>query len=163
MANAAMRRGRPEAAFACGPMPIQFGRIRQGFEHAAMGGSIFGEHTALLCRQTGKITLHVDYPDDPALFDDLPEDFDDEKKYIAIPDKRQLGLGKPLVLAFAREVLPDDFDQVRAIFDRKGAYPRFKALLMRRHALERWHAFENKATDQALRDWCALNEIDLAD
>lgn len=30
--------------------------------------------------------------------DELPDDIDDEEKYVALPDKRELGLGKPLVL-----------------------------------------------------------------
>ncbi|MBR0778539.1 hypothetical protein JQ625_27215 [Bradyrhizobium diazoefficiens] len=64
--------------------------------------------------------------------------------YVALPDKRKLGLGKPLVLDFAREVLPDDFDDVRDAFSRRGAYPKFKALLARRGAIDRWHAFRSE-------------------
>ena len=47
--------------------------------------------------------------------EELPDDIDDEK-YISISDKRELDLGKPLVLDFAREFLPDDYDEVRHIF-----------------------------------------------
>ena len=49
------------------------------------------------------------------------------------------------------------------IFSRRGAYPKFKALLAGRHALDRWYAFEEKATNQALRDWCEANSIELSD
>jgi hypothetical protein len=80
---------------------------------------------------------------------------------VALPEKRELGLGKPLVLAFAGEYLPDDFDDVREAFSRRGAYLKFKNLLARRGAIDRWHAFEAKATVQALRDWCARNEIEI--
>ena len=38
-----------------------------------------------------------------------------------------------------------------------------KALLVRRRALDRWHEFEAKATETALREWCAENGIELAD
>jgi hypothetical protein len=48
---------------------------------------------------------------------------------------------KPLVLDFAREVLPNDFDEVRYMFSKRGAYPKFRALLARRGAVERWHDF----------------------
>ena len=96
--------------------------------------------------------------------DELPDDVDDDdENYVGIPSKRDLGLGKPLVLDFAREFLPDDFDEVRYIFSRSGAYSKFKALLTRRHALERWYDFESKATERALREWCAENSIELAD
>lgn len=90
---------------------------------------------------------------------ELPDDIDDEEKYVALPDKLELGLGKPLVLDFAREFLPDDVDDVRDFFSKRSAYPKFKALLARRGAVDRWHAFE--ATEQALRDWCMLHSIEI--
>jgi hypothetical protein len=65
------------------------------------------------------------------------------------------------VLDFAREFLPDDFDDVRYFFSRRGAYPKFKDLLARRGAIDTWHAFEAKATAQALRDWCAMHSIEI--
>jgi hypothetical protein len=88
-----------------------------------------------------------------------PDDADDEEKYLAIPHKKQLDLGKPLVLEFARQFLPGQFAEVRRMFDRRGAYARFNDLLRRNNALDRWYDFENKATEAALREWCALNEI----
>ena len=72
------------------------------------------------------------------------------RKYIAIPDKRDLDLGKPLVLDFAREFLPVDYDEVRHIFSRRGAYRRYKGLLVRRRALDQWYDFSNKAEEAAL-------------
>ena len=36
--------------------------------------------------------------------------------------RKALGLGKPLALDFAREFLPDDLDEVRYIFSKRGAY-----------------------------------------
>ncbi|WP_353817004.1 hypothetical protein [Mesorhizobium sp.] len=60
--------------------------------------------------------------------EELPDDVEDSERYIAIPDKRELDLGKPLVLTFARHHLPDDYDKVREIFSRAGAYARFKDL-----------------------------------
>ncbi|VIO73281.1 hypothetical protein CI1B_48860 [Bradyrhizobium ivorense] len=93
----------------------------------------------------------------------MPDDVEDDEKYIAVPDKRELDLGKPLVLDFAREFLPGDFDEIRYIFSKRGAYQKFKALLIRRRALDRWYDFENKATEQALRRWCEDNEISVTD
>jgi len=63
---------------------------------------------------------------------------------------------------FAREFLPDDYDEVRHIFSRRGAYRRYKELLVRRDALERWYDFSNKSEAAALREWCAENGIDLS-
>jgi hypothetical protein len=69
-------------------------------------------------------------------------------------DKRELDLGKPLVLHFAREFLPDDRDEVRHIFSRTGAYHRYKDLLLQRGGLERWYDFSSKSEETALREWC---------
>jgi hypothetical protein len=93
----------------------------------------------------------------------LPDDIDDSEKFLQIPDKRELDLGKPLALDFAREFLPDDFDEVRQFFSRRGAYARFKELLDRRGALDQWYDFEAKAEERALRMWCELNSIELSD
>src|SRR5262245_63308299 len=49
--------------------------------------------------------------------------------------------GQALVLDFAREFLPDEYDEVRRIFSGRGAYRRYKDLLVRRGALERWYDF----------------------
>jgi hypothetical protein len=141
-------------------MPVRIADITGAFEFANTGGNI-GEFNAFVCRRTGKIYYQTDFPDAAEMNDELPDDIDDEEKYIALPDKRDLGLGKPLALDFAREFLPDDFDDVRSFFDRRRAYPKFKALLDRRGAIDRWHAFEAKATEQALRDWCALHSIEI--
>ena len=94
--------------------------------------------------------------------EELPGDIDDEK-YISIPRKRELDLGKPLVLDFAREFLPEDYDEVRHIFSRGGAYRRYKDLLVRRGVLDLWYDFSNKAEQAALREWCAENGIALSE
>ena len=54
-------------------------------------------------------------------------------------------------------------DEVGYIFSKRGAYSKFSTLLARRHAVDRWHDFESKATERALRDWCELNSIAVAD
>src|SRR5882724_11290159 len=152
-------------------MPTSFQDILLAFE--LVSGARLGEHQALLCKQTGKIywrseysdldELNADVLDADVLNDELPHDIEDDEKYIAIPDKRELDLGKPLVLKFARECLPNDYDEVRYIFGKRGAYQKFRALLVRRNALDRWYDFESKATERALRDWCELNAIAVAD
>lgn len=143
-------------------MPASFKDIREAFDFADVRGS-FGENRAFLCRRTGKVYLHSEFSDFDGLFDELPDDIEDDEKYLAIPDKRELGLGKPLVLDFARECLPGDFDEVRYIFSKSGAYRKFRALVTRRNALELWYEFEAKATERALREWCELNSITVTD
>jgi hypothetical protein len=141
-------------------MPISFQEILDALEFVGSGS--VGEHEAILCRRTGKIYWRSESSELDELNDELPDDIEDDEKYVAIPDKRELGLGKPLVLDFAREFLPNDFDEVRYMFSKKGAYAKFRALLIRRNVLERWYDFEAKGTEQALREWCELNAIEVA-
>ena len=119
-----------------------------------------GDAEAWLCRDTGAVLWHSDGFDE---LGPLPEDIDDADRYVAVPDKRDLGLGKPLALEFARMHLPDCYEQVCAMFSRRGAYARFKDLLDRRGSLDAWHQWEADQTRQALRVWCADNDIELAD
>jgi len=143
-------------------MPVSFQQLLEAFEFVSVANGL-GEHQAVLCRQTGKIYWHSEFSELDELNDELPDDVEDDEKYVTIPAKRELGLGKPLALDFTREFLPNDFDEVRYIFDRRGAYSKFRSLLARRNAVDRWHNFESKATERALREWCELNSIAVAD
>ena len=123
-----------------------------------------GDYEGFVCRKTGKIYLRAGEFGDPLPDEDqLPEDLDENEQYVALPSKREFDLGKPLVLDFVRQFLADDFEEVRRIFSKRGAYGQFKTLLARRHALDRWHKFEEEATEMALREWCTDNGIALAD
>jgi len=137
-------------------MPVSFNDILEAFEFVSAGG--MGEHQAFLCRQSGKVYWHSELCED---LEELPDDIDDSEKYVPIPDKRELDLGKPLVLDFARQFLSDDFDEVRQIFNKRGAYAIFKDLLDRRGTRDQWYDFEAKAEERALRFWCDLNSIDV--
>ena len=78
-------------------MPVSFREILDAFEFVSAGGG-FGEHQAFLCRRTGKIFWRSELSDFDELEDELPDDIEDGEKYLEIPDKRELDLGKPLAL-----------------------------------------------------------------
>jgi len=139
-------------------MPVSLKDILEAYEFVCAGGG--DEHQAFLCKQSGKVYWHSELSDD---LDELPDDVGDSEKYLQIPDKRELDLGKPLALDFARQFLPNDFDEVRQLFSKRGAYARFKDLLDRRRALDQWYDFEAKAEERALRMWCDLNSIEVSD
>jgi hypothetical protein len=128
------------------------------FEFA--GGGAPGDREAYLNLKTGETYLRSMFYGD---IEELPDDLEDDEKYIALPDKRDLGLGKPLALAFAEEFLPGHVQRVREIFGRRGAYSKFHELLIRLNLRDRWHAFEAAAEERALRDWCEENDIKLID
>jgi len=138
-------------------MAVKWDELLNSVEFASFGSG--GEHEAYLCKETGAVFWRSAGND----LDELPDDVEDNEKYLRIPDKRKLDLGKPLVLDFAAQFLPDDYDEVRRIFSRRGAYGQFKGLLERRRALERWYAFEAEASERALREWCEINGIAIVD
>jgi uncharacterized protein UPF0158 len=120
-----------------------------------------GEVTAWIDRVSGEVYWRSDDLGDPET--SLPDDIDDNERYVALPDKRELDLGKPLALEFARQFMERDCEDVRDIFSRKGAYRRFRALVERRHLLDQWYAFERDATRVALKAWADENELAIAD
>jgi hypothetical protein len=139
-------------------MPVSLKDIQEAFEFVSAGGG--DEHQAFLCKRSGKLYWHSELCDD---LDILPDDIDDNEKFLQIPDKRELDLGRLLALEFTREFLPADFDDVRRFFSGRGAYGRFKDLLHRRGSLDQWYDFEAKAKEKALREWCELNSIEVSD
>jgi hypothetical protein len=93
--------------------------------------------------------------------EDLPDDLETSDRYILIPHKNDLDLGKRLALRFAEERLAHRYANVEACFHHRGAYGRFKELLEEERSLDEWYAFEAESTERALREWCAANGIEL--
>jgi hypothetical protein len=85
----------------------------------------------------------------------------DRDDCIEIPHKNDLDLGRNLVFEFVEQYLPGDYERVRQIFRRRGAYGRYKALLEDRGFLKKWYDFENTRETETIRQWCVDNEIDL--
>ena len=139
-----MRTEQPEAA------TVKLSELVDAFEFVSF--SDLYEHQAYICKRTGRIILvsegvdleeDLEVPDDPELADYLP-----------VPHRRDLGLGRRIALSFVAEELPGSFDEATEIFSRKGAYSRFKQLLQTNGILDKWYAFEARATETALEEWC---------
>tara|TARA_R110001592_G_C13136386_1_gene746993 strand:+ start:1944 stop:2243 length:300 start_codon:yes stop_codon:yes gene_type:complete len=94
-------------------MVIKFQDVDFAFSFVSSGG--VGEHEAYIDRESGKIYWYSAFGDSE---EDLPDDLGNEK-YISIPHKNELGLGKPLVIDFANEVMPDYAEEISNIFSRK--------------------------------------------
>ena len=108
------------------------------------------ENTAYVNRESGAVYLETDeFSED----DEFPDDIDDGAKYIAVPHKHDLELGKALVFIFVEEHLPDDFERISTYFRHPGAYSKFKTLLERKQLLDAWHEYERIKTFEALLQW----------
>ena len=81
---------------------------------------------------------------------------------IEIPHGNSLGLGQKLGFEFVESILPSDYERVRQIFRKRGAYGRFKDFLESRGLLDQWYDFENQRQKQALRRWSRENGIELS-
>ena len=109
---------------------------------------------AYICRRTGHIYWIPDDLETDDLVEEAPDDIHDIEKYVLVPDKHYLDLGNKLALEFAAQYLTDQYDDVRAMFRRKGAYRRFRVLLQQRDLVEHWFAYSEEQTRKALENWC---------
>jgi hypothetical protein len=112
------------------------------------------DNEAYVDSETGKIYYSGD-----DIEEELPEDIFENDKYLLIPTKHDLDLGKRVALEFAAEVIPDELNNVYHMFGSRGAYSRFKSLLHSLECTEKWYAFENKAMRDAVIEWCKEHSI----
>jgi hypothetical protein len=133
---------------------VKWSELIDAFEFASFGSP--GEGQAFIDLDTGALHCIADGID---LEEEVPADLESSDRYLALPHKTDLDLGRRLALSFAEQRLPQDFDRVLGYFHKRGAYSRFKELLDDRGVLKEWYAFEKDATERALRQWCDENEV----
>ena len=136
---------------------VKFVELLDAFEFASYGGP--GEARAFINLDTG--SLHC-ISDTIEVEEELPDDFESSDRYLALPHKNDLNLGRVLALSFAEQHLPKDYEKVVGYFQKRGAYSRFKDLLEHRGVLEDWFNYEKVATKEALRQWCNEHEIQIS-
>ena len=117
----------------------------------------YGEHSAVLRKDTGKILYHSEMSD----MDEISDEDWEADDSVEVPHKNDLDLGTRLVFDFVHTNLPDDYNNVRQIFSRRGAYGRFKDFLESKELLQSWYDFEAKHQELSLRQWCKDNDIEL--
>jgi len=119
------------------------------------------EHNAYVSLDTGMVWWTSDSSD--AFDEEIPDDLETSDRYLAIPHKNELDLGRRLALRFIAQALPACYDRVERFFRQQGAYARLKDLLEREGVLEHWYSFEADAVESALRQWCAENGLELVE
>jgi len=138
---------------------VSASELRGTLEFVSSGAP--SENTAYICLETGNIywrSLLLDLQPDG-----LPDELECSDRYLEVPHKHDLDLGRSLAIAFVESELPDEVATVLGFFRRRGAYARFKDLLLAEGLLDRWCQFENQATEEALLAWCEENGIQLVD
>jgi len=132
---------------------LKYDDLRDGFEWVS--ASLDDSARAYVSLETGAVFWEGPEGGDEV----LPDDLHDASRYVPIPHKRDLDLGSRLPIRFADEHLPHRYEDVRAIFRSKGAYARFKSLLLSERALDAWHAYEEAAVQAVLTEWSADNGL----
>lgn len=133
---------------------VEWSEFIDAFEFASFGRP--GESRAFVNLNTGSLHCISDVIE---FCQETPPDLETSDRYLALPHKADLELGRKLALSFIEQHLPQDFHTVVGYFHKRGAYSRFKDLLGDREVLENWYAFEKHAIEQALRQWCEEHEI----
>jgi Uncharacterised protein family (UPF0158) len=118
------------------------------------------DNAAYISKATGEIFYSSEMNDVP---DEVPEDCDDNDLYWSVPHKNALDLGRALIDQFVSGRLPDQLATVRDLFQRRGAYGRYKDLLSRNGKLDEWFAYEQSATRVALLAWAKEQRIEIAE
>ena len=136
---------------------VTYEDVSEAFDFVSFVGA--AEHEAYISLDTGEVYLWSEF----GLDEELPDDFESSDRYLAIPHKSDLGLGRSLALRFVEEKLPSCYRQVEGYFSRQGAYSRFNELLAREGALEAWRAFEADHVQAALRRWCSENGVQIVE
>lgn len=137
-------------------MEIKFSDIELAIEYVS--SMPMACNSAVLCKNTGEFYYSSDYDDE----DKIPEDVYDREDYIWIPHKNDLDLGRNLVFEFIEQHLPDDFEHVRHIFRKKGAYALYKDYLRSKGFLQKWYDYEDKRQTETIIQWCEENGIILS-
>ena len=137
---------------------VKYEDLQEAFDFVSSAAPM--EHSAYISLDTGAIYWMSELN---PLEEEVPDDLETSNRYIAVPHKNDLDLGSRLALRFAAEELPNRYAQIEGFFRHRGAYARFKELLAAEGYLDKWYAFEAKATESALRNWCAENDIQLVE
>ena len=137
---------------------VDLTEIRNAFEFVSSGSPC--EHQAYISKDSGAIYWTSSVIDLEA---EVPDELESSDNYIKVPHKNSLKLGQGLALSFIDQELPHEYNFVASLFRKRGAYRRYKDMLQYQGLLEKWYAFEERASDDALLAWCEENEIVLID
>jgi len=135
-------------------LSVSFAEVRNAFEFVSSGSP--SQHHAYIDKESGAIywTSSV-----LTLEEEVPHDLETSSNYIEVPHKNALKLGQGLALSFIDQELPHEYNFVASLFRKRGAYRRFKDMLQYQDLLEKWYAFEERVSDEALLAWCEESQI----
>jgi hypothetical protein len=135
---------------------VKFDDISLAFDFVSSAAPM--EHGAYISLERGQIFWMSEFT---SMDEEVPDDLETSDRYVAIPHKNDLNLGRDLAFRFVAEYLPNRYGDVRACFRSKGAYSQFKQLLRDEAMLDKWYSFEAAAVEKAILEWCEQNGIEI--
>jgi hypothetical protein len=147
----------------CGTATVCYGKRMPNYSDLEMafyyvGDAPYGTNRAVYDKSADRFLYASAITGESEITDDL-----DWPHCYEVPHKNTLDLGRDLVFRFIEEQLPDEAATVQRIFQRAGAYGRFKEFLEDRRQLQAWYDFEAAARRSAIEQWCRDNGLDIID
>ncbi len=134
-------------------MKIKFGDLENAVMFASCGD--WCQTGAMVNRESGEIYY---FSDEEGMRDPLPEDAYTDK-YISLPSERDLGIGREQIFSFSKENAKVDFEKVRNMFNRRGAFGNFKDYVFDLGVIDEWYEYENNEKKRLILEWCEENGI----
>ncbi len=120
------------------------------------GGGEFGTGAWVDCETDTLIVYSGEGVDDEP---PPPDDINDNPRYLPVPTRHELNLGRQLALDFMHEHWPEEIDWARETLHCRGGWHRFKSRLEARGLMRQWFDYQEQRTMEALRAWCEANGI----
>ncbi len=135
---------------------LEFAFMYQDAAHMEMDAGVW------IDRETEKFLYRYEEGavDDP---EPLPDDIDENPRYLPLPTRHDLDLGRPLALEFVDEFLPQEYEEIHDTLRRRGGWHRFKNRLDDAGLLKKWYEYQEQRSREALIEWCELNGIAVED
>ena len=120
---------------------VNAAELLNAFEFVSAG--LLYEHGAAICIDTGRIYLASSMIE---MEEDLPEDLETSDRYIAVPHKNELALGRDLALSFIDRELPGDYNTAAGFFRRQNASTTSACAAKRRMSASRMKKHRKKGS-----------------
>ena len=111
--------------------------------------------------EAGTLITHIG--ENPDLFPPLPADIETNPRYVPLPTRQELNLGRELALDFMAERRPDEVRWTRETLGRRGGWHRFKNHLEDIGLIRDWYDYQEQHTLQALKAWCESQGVEVVE
>jgi hypothetical protein len=133
---------------------VQRDQLILAVEHVTGGGAIGA--SAFIDGRTGAVLFGG-----ADLEVSLPVDVYEDERYVPVPTKKELGLGRGMALTFSEQHAPHLLDSAEHIFATAGAFERFNRLMHEHGLLKDWYAYQEDRLSIAVQEWAEQHGLGL--